>query len=283
MSVIPFLPLLASGLLAACADPQDNGDRSMETLKAMILEKNPEAALRARQLGRKAAPLLDELSKNEDDGVRRVALNCFREVGGPEAVRAFLRGLADDDPQVAGSAANGFNKHFEPTHAAELFAAYDKAPDPLARQEIGLFLGRSNNVDLKEFRKRRDAEKEPEALEGVVAGLARLGEKESQEEFVRRLLASKERGRLHYLELGAYIGQPWLLKPLLPLLDDKSGLVTRGIDARPDDMVTLRTCDITVTLVAAISKRKFSFPIEERKNYKDPDIDEVRRFLKTLP
>src|SRR5262249_25021930 len=109
MSLLPFLGLLASGLLAACAGPQDNGDRSMETLKAMVLEKNPEAALRARQLGRKAAPLLDELSNNEDSDVRRTALNCFREVGGPEAVKAFLRGLADEDPQTAGSAANGFN------------------------------------------------------------------------------------------------------------------------------------------------------------------------------
>lgn len=283
MSMTPFLAALAAGLLSACAGIQDNGDQSMETLKAMVLAKNPEAALRARQLGRKAAPLLDELSKHEDAGVRRVALNSFREVGGPESVKAFLRGLADEDPQVAGSAANGFNRNFEPTHAAELLAAYDKAPDALARQEIGLFLGRSNNVDLKEFRKRLDAEKEPEAQEGDVAGLARLGEKAAQDEFIRRLQASKERERLRYLEHCAYLGQPWILKSLIPLLDDKSGLVTRGVDAKPDDMVTLRTCDFVVNLAASIGKRKFSFPVEDRRNYKDPEIDEVRRFLKGLP
>ncbi len=284
MSVMPLLPLLASGLLAACAgSPQDNGDRNMDTLKAMVLEKNPEAALRARQLGRKAAPLLDELSKHQDEGVRRVALNCFREIGGPEAVKAFLRGLTDEDPQVAGSASNGFNKNFEPTHAAELFAAYDKAPEPLARSEIALFLGRSNGVDPKEFRKRLEAEKEPEAAEGCVVGLARLGDKAAQEEYVRRLHASKERERLRFLEHGSYIGAPWIQKPMLPLLDDKSVLVTQGVDARPKSMIQTRTCDLVVNLVAAVSGRKFSFKVDPYKNYADPEIEEVRRYLKGLP
>ena len=274
---------LALAVLPSCAASQDKGMPDMETLKSQVLEKDPEAALRARQLGRKVASLLEELSKNQDSGVRRVALNCFREIGGPEAVKAFLRGLADEDPQTAGSAANGFDRHFAPGHAAELLATYDKAPDPLARKEIGLFLGRSSEVDLREFRKRRDVERDPMAIEGVVSGLARLGEKESQEDFVRRLQASKEWERQRYLELAGYIGQPWLLKPLLPILDDKNALVTYGADARPQDMITLRSCDFAVTLVAAISKRKFSFPISERRSYKDPDIDEVRTFLKGLP
>jgi HEAT repeat protein len=277
--------ILAALALAmpGCAASQDKGGPDMETLKAQVLEKNPEAALRARQLGRKAAPLLEELSKNQDEGVRRVALNCFREVGGPEAVKAFLRGLSDEDPQVAGSAANGFNRHFEPTHAAELLAAYDKAPDPLARSEIALFLGRSNGVDLKEFRKRLEAEKDPEAAEGCVVGLAKLGDKAAQEEYVRRLHASKERERLRFIEHGSYIGAPWIQKPMLPLLDDKNVLVTQGVDARPKDTLLLRSCDLVVNLVAAVSGRKFSFKIDPFKNYNDAEIEEVRRYLKGLP
>src|SRR2546428_7238389 len=101
MDVAMILAALALAMLPGCGASQVKGDPDMETLKAQVLEKNPEAALRARQLGRKAALLLDELSKHDDAGVRRVALNAFREVGGPEAVKAFLRGLADEDPQVA--------------------------------------------------------------------------------------------------------------------------------------------------------------------------------------
>lgn len=281
--VAMIIGVLASLALSACAVAQDKGDADMETLKAQVLGRNPEAALRARQLGRKAAPLLEELSKHDDSGVRRVALNCFREIGGPEAVKAFLRGLSDEDPQVAGSAVNGFNRNFEPTHAADLFTAYDKAPDPAARSEIALFLGRSNGVDLAGFRRRFEAEKESEAAEGCVVGLARLGDKAAQQEYVRRLLASKERERLRFIEHGSYLGAPWIQKPMLPLLDDKNVLVTHGVDARPQDTIQLRACDLVINLVAAVSNRKFSFKIDPFKNYPDPEIEEVRRYLKSLP
>jgi HEAT repeat protein len=281
--VTMLLAALALAALPSCASTQDKGDADMETLKAQVLAKNPDAAVRARQLGRKAAPLLAELSTREDAGVRRVALNALREVGGPEAIRAFLRGLADEDPQVAGSAAGGFAKHFEPAHAAELFAAYDKAPEGQARHEIALFLGRSSGVDAKELRKRLEAEKEPEAAEGLVVALARLGDKAAQDEFVRRLNASKERERLRFLEHVSYLGASWVLKPLLPLLDDSNVLVTRGVDARPKEMVQLRTRDLVIGLVAVLSGRSFSFKTDPNKNYTDADVDEVRRYLKGLP
>lgn len=281
--VATAMAALAAATMAGCGTFQAKDDPDMETLKAQVLAKDPEAALRAKQLGRKAAPLLDELSRHADAGVRRTALNSLREVGGPDAVKAFLRGLADEDPQVAGAAAGGFDRHFEPGHAAGLLTAYDLAPEGQARAEIALFLGRSSGVDVKEFRKRFDTEKDPEAAEGAVVGLAKLGDDAAREDFVRRLHASKERGRLRLLEHGAYLSQPWIQKPLLPLLDDRSVLVTRGVDARPKDTVQLRSCDLAVHLVGAVSGRAFSFKTEPLRNYTDAEIEDVRRYLKGLP
>jgi len=278
------LGFLMAGVLASCGAgiQARKGDADMEALKAQVLAKDPAAALRARQLGRPAAAVLVPLASHEDAGVRRVALNCLRDVGGAEAVKVFLQALADDDPQVAGSAAKGFDRHFDAGHAPALLQAYDKAPEPQARQEIALFLGRSKNVDPKELRKRLAAEKEGEAVEGLVAALARLGEKEAQEEFVRKLHASKERSRLHWIEHARYVHAPWLLKPLAPLLDDKEVLVRHGQDLKPDRQIALRTCDLVVNLVASISGRKFSFKVEESSQYADAEIDEVRKFLKTM-
>ncbi len=278
-----MLAALAWGLLASCGAPPEKDGSDMETLKAKILAKDPEAPLEARRLGSRAAPLLETLSRHEDAGVRRIALLSFREVGGAAAVRVFLRGLTDPDPQTAAAAVGGFGATFEPNHARELLAAYDQAPDPAARREIALFLGRSDSVDLDQFRKRQDAERDPLAQEGVAAGLARLGDKDAREDFIRRLLASKERDRLGLLDLAAGIGQSWLLKPLVSLLDDQSVLVTRGVDARPDLTLALRTSDIVVRLAATISKKGFSFPTDAERNYTSSEVDEVRRFLKGLP
>ncbi len=257
----------------------------METLKQQIMAKDPGASLRAAQLGRAANPLLLELVKNPDEDVRRITLYCLKETGGPEAAKAFLAALSDEDPQVAGVAVDGVNRMFDPAFIPQILQAYDKAGDGLVRGDIALLAGRGDKAtDPKELLKHQAVEEDPQAREGLDVALARLGDKPSQEEFVRRLQSARERQLLRYLQGHcAYLHQPWLLKPLLPLLDRKEVLVHYGVDARPEPNIHLPTCDVTVNVAAKITTHKFSFKVEEYQPYPDAAIDEVRRFLKGLP
>jgi hypothetical protein len=111
--------------------------------------------------------------------------------------------------------------------------------------------------------------------------LARLNDDAAKSEFTRRLQSSKE--RLRYLEYAQYIHAAWLLKPLQPILDDKSPMVRVGVDARPDLIQNLRACDLAVNLIYSISGRTFSFPVSSDVNYSDPQIAEVRTYVQRLP
>lgn len=256
----------------------------METLKQQILAKDPGASLRAKQLGRPANPMLLELMKDPDADVRRVTLYCLKETGGPETAKQFVASLTDEDPQVAGVAVDGANKMYDPAFVPQYLQAYDQAPEGFIRGEIALLAGRSDKTDPKELLKRETTEQDPAAQEGLLVALSRLGDKPHQQEFVRRLQSARERTLRRFLLVhGRYINQPWLLKPLLPLLDAKDNLVHYGVDARPDLDLDLRTSDVTVFVVAAISQRKFTFKIDEFTKYTDAQIDEVRKFLKGLP
>lgn len=124
--------------------------------------------------------------------------------------------------------------------------------------------------------------KGPEAREGCTVALARLNDKDAQTEFINRLHDSTHRDRPRYLEYCEYIHAQWLLKSLLPLLDDKRPMMHVGID-RPGIIEDLRACDLAVNLIASISRHKFSFEIDGLTNYKDEQLAEVRRFVESLP
>ena len=277
-----LVPMLAA--LAACASGTLEGDESMDVLKKQVLEKNRSASLRAKQLGRKANPVLLELAGHADPGVRLIAVFCLKETGGSEVFPGLIAALSDPDLQVAGAAAFALDRLYDPALGAPLLQAYDRIPHPSIRHQTALLIGRADRkADPVELRKRMEAEKNPDAAEGCLVALARLGDKPAQEEFVRRLHASKSAVRRRFLAHGTYIGAAWLLKPLLPVLDDKEELVHSGIDAKPELDKEIRACELAVNLVGKITGRNFSFPIKEFSVYTDQQVDEVRRYLKTLP
>jgi len=255
-----------------------------EQLKQAVLKGESSAYDLARQLGRKANPTLLELAKNPDPMVRMDTMLCLKETGGPEAVEALITGLTDENPQVAGAAVDGVRKHATAAQLPALFKAYDACPHGTYRHHIALLIGLQATADVKELKKRKTDELDADAREGLVVALSRLGDKEEQQEFVTRLHASKGRVRGRWLDHGKYIHQPWLLKPLLPVLDDKEPVVRIGADA-PNEPIPeyLRACDVAVNLAASIANRKFSFKVDGITNYPDPQVDEVRRFLKTQP
>ena len=255
----------------------------MEELIRTVLDKNPEAIAMAKKEGRASSPALASLAKNEDPEVREIALYCLDEIGGLEALQTFVESLMDKEDLVKSAAIQALHNHPESSVYGGLLQAYDRSPDPYVRQQIPLILGRmGKDINMNDLQPRFRKEKDTTSIEGWIVALARLGEKNAQQEFAKRLQASSQQNRLRYIEYCEYIHAPWLLKPMLPLLDDKSPMINMRIDSRPEDIENLRACDLAVNLVASISGHKFSFPISETVNYGDDGLEEVKTYLRGL-
>ncbi len=256
----------------------------METVKEAVISLDPGALALARQAGGGAAAQLRELLRRPEAPVRILALQALLETGGAAAVEACLAAALDDHPQVRATAAAGLGTRLDPSRAASLLDLYDRCADAATRRLLALAYGRLDGADPSALTKRRERERDAEALEGLTAAAARLGHKEAQAEFARLLQASSgpdARGRfLGYVE---YIGAPWVLKALLPLLDDPTPAWRAGADGRSEIPEYMRVRDAAVLLVSAISKRKWPFKAEAGTVFGEAEVDEVRRFLKGLP
>jgi hypothetical protein len=280
------LAAVALGCSTTAADRPSQGAEDMEQLKALVLKQDPIANLRAEKLGKAASPMLRELAKNPDSGVRLLAIQCLMSSGGPDATAAFLDALTDANAQNASEAGRGlFKSGVDAKSQPALFGAFDKTPHASARGIVARLIGTLDPAaDVAALRKRWEAETDATAKEEETIALARLGVKEAQEDFVRRLHAAKEWRLRDYLERHVrYVGKPWILKPLLPILDDKAKLINLNIDGLDQPAMDVRACDLAATRAAQISGRKFSFKPEDLKIYSDAEIDEVRRYLKTVP
>jgi len=257
----------------------------LEALLERVRAGDPQATLLARDAGVGAAPGLRPLAAHADADVRRIALYCLRETGGPEARAAFLAGLLDGERPVRAAAVAGLDRHFEPSLAPALIETYDAASDPFVKERIALLLGRlpPGQVDLAALAKRRDEERDLRAEEGWLVALARLGDAEARRDFVARLHASRRDARARYLRHCAAIHAPWLVRPLDPVLDDESPMVEVGMDGNPNVPEFLRACDLAVNLVASIAGSTFSFEIGVPIQYGSGQRAEVHRFIQALP
>lgn len=275
-------------LMGACAeaDRPTQGAEDMEQLKALILKVDPTAILRAQTLGRSAGPALRELAKNPDDAVRVLALQCLAAAAPPDAGAAFAAALTDSNEQVTSVAGGALlAAPPDPKLLPALMEAIDKASYGSARGLAARVIGRFDaGADVEGLRKRWEKELDPSAKEGETMGLSRLGVKEAREDFLVRLQASTGWRRRDYLEVHVrYVGQPWILKPLIGVLDDTTKLINLNVDGLDEPPKDVRACDLAVTRVIQISGRKFTFKAEDYKIYTPQEIDEVRRYLKTLP
>ena len=256
----------------------------MDELLQSVLNKDPEASLLARQIGPSANPELIELTQHEDSKVRRIALYCLNETGGADAAMAMAASLLDDEPQVQSAALKGLINHPDPVVYQLLLKNYAKIRDPLIRREVPLILGRmEGKVQKSDLKEKLTAEKAPEAKEGWLVVLTRDNDQEARTLFLQGLHASKGRPRARFLEYCRYIGAPWLLKEMLPLLDDQEPMIRIGVDARPDLPEYLRTCDLVVNLVSEIARINFSFSITTSENYTAAQLAEVRQYLRSRP
>lgn len=254
----------------------------MSTLVELVRAKDYTACLAVREEGAAAVPALLGFANDRDPEVRELALHCLDEIGGPEAERAFCVGLLDRDAQVRSAAMKGAGHHCTTASVEALNHAYEQSPEPVVRENVMLILGALPGMEAAKLRGRWEREKLPLAQDGGRAAMARLGDPKAQEEFSARLLASAGTERVRLFEYAGFIRQPFLLKTLLPILDDGSDGIRIGADGVTECPYALKFRDMAVNLAAAISGQRFSFEIRPNINYTDSQVSEVRQYLAGL-
>ena len=257
------------------------GANSMSDLIQKVLAKDPTATLDARQAGPAAAESMINLTTNEDDVVRELALRCLFETGGQGLAPVFVKFLNDESGSVRGAALAGVNKYLDPSISQQLFSSYDKSGElPEMREQIALLIGRIDSANRDDLGNRLKGENDQLARDGIVAALGKLGDEQARANFVDNLRNAKGDRLKRHLEYVDYINQEWAAKALGPVLLDKSPLIRIGIDGLPDlGPGSLRACDIAVNLIAKILKKTFSFPVDGKTQYTDPQLQEVRNSL----
>jgi hypothetical protein len=256
----------------------------MDALKEAVLAGDSGAIALARPAGPSAAPVLRELARHADPGVRVVALLAVTELGGGEALEACRAAATDGHPQVRAASLRGLDLLLDAGRAAVLLELLASSGDPETRRQLALAYGRREKVDPAPLRKRRESEKDPVAAEGLAVALARLGDRDAQAEFSRLFQAATEPdARLRFLEYAAEMRAPWVLRAVGPALDDATPLVRIGTDGRGEVPEYLRACDVAVNLIAALSGKRLSFAPGKAVAYPPAAVDEARRVLQSMP
>ena len=256
----------------------NKGVNTMSDLIQKVLAKDPTATLDARQAGPSAAESLMNLTANEDEVVRELALRCLFETGRQGLAPTFARFLTDESGSVRGAALAGVSKYLDPSVSQQLFIAFDKSGElPEMREQIALLIGRIEAADANELRARLKGESDQLVRDGLIAALAKLGDEHIRANFVDNLRNAKGDRLKRHLDYADYINQEWAAKALGPVLLDKTPLIRIGIDGLPDlGPGNLRACDIAVNLIAKIMKKTFSFPVDKKTQYNDQQLQEVR-------
>jgi len=240
-------------------------------------------------LGPASIPAIRPLALSSDPRVRRSALIALSELRATGCEDVYQHAILEADDDAVYIALEGLERVLEPRHEPALLAAYDARPEGTIRGAIARTLGTlEGRADFWAFKKRADAEQDEEAKEGVLFALARMGDGPARAEILRRLPGAKREFLERHFE---YLKAPWLLKPLLPLLDDQEVLfdsrsLFHGQPGAPIPEAfrsSERVCDRVLGWVAAIAGRSFSFPVQRLVHYAPEQIEEVRAFLRSLP
>ena len=248
-----------------------------DPLAKMIADANVSAIAAAQQRGASAVDVALPFLHDGDRRVRLIAVDAIAAAGGPKAPQALIEALSDTDEQVRIDAVNGLHTHVPSGLERQVLAAWDQSKDPFVRRQLPIVLGRTGNPALiPQLNQRlRDATAE-ETREGLVVGLAKLGDADARVRFGEMLAAARGEGVASMIEYVQYLNDPWVLPYLRPVLERKETARVIGTHVKT---VIRRGCDLATDEVLRISGAKFSFAADPGANYTDQQLFEVERFL----
>ena len=265
-----------------------------DLLKTAVRTGSADAQELAVQAGTAAVPWLQRQMLSENSRIRLTAFFCLLRISGPHILDTCVRARHDTQPQIRAAAIREICEHGDCTHVKPLLEAYANPRDGRARYDIALAIGRLDSTfcSVPQLKYRWKWETDLGAEEALMVALARLGDNNAKAEFVSRLHQRFERRdhferagiavRRRYFDYVEYIHDRWLLKPLAPLLNDETPLTYLRTSDIHRDPISLRACDLAVTLAGSISGQTFTFPIEKGRTYNEPQRSEVGDYLNGL-
>jgi len=274
-------------LLAALAGGQGGSRKASPMTTAefdqLFRAKNPQVIQISRQTGPPIVPQIEPYLHNADHTIRLLAVNSIAAAGGPRAPQLLIQALGDSNEQVRNNAVNALHEHLPVGQAAALVAAWDinATRDGYVRQQIPMVLGRmpaEARADM--LRPRLAADQRREVKDGVVAGMAKLGDPPARAAFGEMLRDARGTRTAELMELVEYEGEPWVIPLLVPVLE------RRDIAYRSTTHVAQyerRECDLAADEVLRISKARFSFDVNTMAQYSDQQIEEVLRYAQAQP
>jgi hypothetical protein len=277
---------LAAGFLALSTAasqtiPNKEAKSMMATdLDRLIQAKNWSAVQLCSQSGPALVPALDPYLRSPDEVVRLLAVDCIGAAGGPQAPPLLVRALADSNEQVRNDAVNALHQNLPVGHERELLVAWDgnRTRDTYVRQQIPMILGLMHaNNRVADLKVRLNADPRQDVRDGVLAGLAKLGDAPARSSFGALLRDARGKRTAELMELVRYLDEPWVIPYLAPVLERRNIAVDLSTHRK---QLRRRECDLAVDEVVRISKAPFSFPIDATGQYSDPQIEEALRYAR---
>jgi HEAT repeat protein len=275
-------------LLAALAAGQGGfrtkaGTMTTAELDQLFRTKNPQVVEAARQAGPPIVSSIEPHLHNADYVIRLLAVNSIAAAGGPQASLLLIRALGDSNEQVRDNAVNSLHERLPNGQQAALLAAWDanRTRDGYVRQQIPMVLGRMHQQSgIAELRARLPRDDRQEVKDGIIAGMAKLGDAGARTTLGEMLRDARGTRTAELIQFVTYEDEPWVIPLLVPVLQRRDialRLSTHVVD------ILRRECDLAADEVIRVSKAQFSFGVDPMAQYTDAQINEVLRFAQAQP
>jgi HEAT repeat protein len=251
---------------------------NIDSLNRMITAKDSESVEFSRQSGPPVVPHVEPYLKNPDQEIRLLAVDCLAAAGGPEAVKLLIRSLSDTNEQIRANAVNALHINLPMGQEDALIGAWDasRTRDGYVRQQIPMVLGRMQaRSKIADLKRRLAGEPRLDIRDGMVAGLAKLGDSEARQMLAGMLRDARGKRTADVIDYVKYEDEPWVIPMLGPPLQRREIAVDLSSHRRE---VKRRECDLAADEVIRISKARFSFAIDAAAQYSDAQINEVLQY-----
>jgi HEAT repeat protein len=245
--------------------------------------KNPKVVEFSQQAGPSIVSHIEPYLRDPDHVVRLLAVNSIAAAGGPQAPQLLIRALGDANEQVRDNAVNALHGHLPTGQEAALLAAWDSnhTRDGYVRQQIPMVVGRMQAPQrVADLKSRMAADPREEVKDGIVAGMAKLGDTDARAALGDMLRKARGKRTAELIEFVKYEDEPWVIPLLVPVLQRRDIALILSTH-----VVTIqrRECDLAADEVIRISKARFSFGIDPLAQYRQEQIDEVLRYAQAQP
>ncbi|MEY2429489.1 MAG: hypothetical protein QOJ40_2374 [Verrucomicrobiota bacterium] len=251
-----------------------------EEIIQWIMREDSAAYAAAREAGETFPKVVERALPNLSPSSREMAAHALATNNTPDASRVLLGMTADQEPQVAASAARSLSAITKPPAAAELLAAAPRRQEPVVRGLLYRLVGHVGKPqDLQRLRAVLASEKDEEAGEDGQAAAVRLDGAPEKTAFLNRIRTATPDTAQRVCDQLRYVEQKPPIKALLPWLSNRQEVMRLGSDRAPR---MARMCDLAVWTahqMGIVFQPKPAF----LDIYPQTTLDNARDALQSLP